>query len=66
MERDDADLTNLAARILAAAGRLMVKHGGEELRALEPVLLELCREGPPKAAKLAVRWTLSQPCVTAS
>ena len=55
VERDEADLTMLAARILAAAGRLMVKTGSQELGGMEPVLLGLCREGPPKAAKLAVR-----------
>ncbi len=43
------------ARIVASAGRLMVKHDSDQLKELEPVLLRLCRDGPPRAAKLAVR-----------
>lgn len=56
-----ADLTLAAVRILAAAGAAMRAAAPEGFAAqaeeLQGELLQLCRQGAPKAAKAAVRCT---------
>ena len=55
-----ADLTLAAVRILAAAGAAMRAAAPDGYAAqaeeLQGDLLQLCRQGAPKAAKAAVRW----------
>ena len=55
-----ADLTLAAVRILAAAGAAMRGAAPDGFTAqaeeLQGELLQLCRQGAPKAAKAAVRW----------